>query len=693
MTRTPQSRPTRRTSAAILAAAAALVAVTGAAPARGGTFTWTGGDPTYGYLTLGDNWVGGVAPPSNGTADLVFGSANPHGFVPTDPNGFSIDSVTFNAASPSYTVAGLSGKTLTVGGGGITDAATAAQAVTEPVALSADQSWNVSAGGGSLSVTGGVNTGGHQLAVVGPGSATVSGLAGTGGLTVDGTGTLTLTGTDTYTGGTTLAGGTLALGAAAALGTTGTITFAGGTLQFSAADTTDYSARFAARNGTYDIDTNGQNVTFAALGAGSTAAALTKVGAGTLTLSAASTVSGYLIVNAGTLAITGSANVSSGSYATVTGTAANPAVLSVGGTARLTGSRSMYVGYGGVGSVNQSAGTVDLSATGAELFVGLTAGLAAGSQGHYLLTGGTADVYSLSVGTAGGAGTFTQQGGTVAVAGLGIGDGSTGGGSGGYALSAGTLTATTGISIDNAGTPAVFQQSGGAVSATAVTVAYNGNSSTPGSGTYTLTGGTLTTPTLQLALNGNSSGVFTLGGSGTLIAGTVTGGGTGAAFHFDGGTFQPSASQTLSGLGTLDVQAGGGRVRRPDRARTVGRAAVDPRRDGRGPRRRRRADQGRRWHPERARGQHLHRPDGRQRRLPGRGQPDRVGHRDRAGPGQRRRHPGRRRVGSTFEAVDPIATNSGSFALTARPARFTTCGAAAVAGTAGRSTIGRRTAG
>ena len=64
---------------------------------------------------------------------------------------------------------------------------------------------------------------------------------------------------------------------------------------------TDYSARFSALpNQAYSVDTNGQNVAFASVLA-SPGGTLTKLGAGTLTLSGANTYSGGTNVNAGAL--------------------------------------------------------------------------------------------------------------------------------------------------------------------------------------------------------------------------------------------------------------------------------------------------------------------------------------------------------------------------------------------------------
>ncbi len=116
-----------------------------------------------------------------------------------------------------------------------------------------------------------------------------------------GTGTLVLTGANTFGGGVRLSAGTLQLGSASAIGSSGSILFTGGTLQFTAANTTDYSARFSnAANQSLRFDTNGQNVTLATaltIAGGS----LTKLGAGTLTLGASATYNGATVVRGGTL--------------------------------------------------------------------------------------------------------------------------------------------------------------------------------------------------------------------------------------------------------------------------------------------------------------------------------------------------------------------------------------------------------
>ena len=128
-------------------------------------------------------------------------------------------------------------------------------------------------------------------------------ISGSGALEQLGSGTLTLSGANAYAGGTTLSAGTLSLGNADAIGSSGTISFAGGALQFTSANATDYSGRFStAASQDYKLDTNGRNVT---LGANLTSVggSLEKLGAGTLTLSGANSFAGGTTLSGGTLSL------------------------------------------------------------------------------------------------------------------------------------------------------------------------------------------------------------------------------------------------------------------------------------------------------------------------------------------------------------------------------------------------------
>ena len=189
--------------------------------------------------------------------------------------------------------------------------------------------------------------------------------SGTVALVKQGAGTLTLSGSSNYTGGTTLTAGTLALGSANAIGSSGTISFGGGTLQSSASNTTDYSARFSnAASQQVKIDTNGQNVTLAS-NLTSSGGSFEKLGLGTVTLSGTNTYSGGTTVSAGSLvgtttslqgAITNNAAVTfdqstSGTYAGVM--SGNGSLTKLGaGAVTLTGANT----YSGATTV--SAGTL-----------------------------------------------------------------------------------------------------------------------------------------------------------------------------------------------------------------------------------------------------------------------------------------------------------------------------------------------
>jgi fibronectin-binding autotransporter adhesin len=163
-------------------------------------------------------------------------------------------------------------------------------------------------------------------------------------------GTWTLTsGASTYTGSNLLTGGELIVsgtengGVSGPLGVGNTISFQGGTLGFGA-NNFDYSPRFDTANGqAYKIDTGVQSVTFAT-GLGGTGNTLTKLGAGTLTLSGNSTYTGLTTVSAGRLEFQGTKSgnadiiVSDSAALGVTdnGTALAPNTLTVGSSSGAT---------------------------------------------------------------------------------------------------------------------------------------------------------------------------------------------------------------------------------------------------------------------------------------------------------------------------------------------------------------------
>ena len=147
----------------------------------------------------------------------------------------------------------------------------------------------------------GTNTSTNTLApILGDGSG------GATTLTKTGAGQWVVSGANTYTGGTNINAGTLNLGSAGALGSSGTISFGGGTLLFTAANTTDYSARFSsAVNQAYNLTINSPQSVTLGTALTSVGGSLSKSGSGTLTLTATNSYDGGTTVLAGTLLLSG----------------------------------------------------------------------------------------------------------------------------------------------------------------------------------------------------------------------------------------------------------------------------------------------------------------------------------------------------------------------------------------------------
>jgi autotransporter-associated beta strand protein len=190
---------------------------------------------------------------------------------------------------------------------------------------------------------------------------------GSGSIVKTENGTWTLSATNGYTGGTSINGGTLQVAAANALGSSGTISFGGGTLAFSGAGSTnDYSSRFStAATQQFNIDTNGQSVTFATA-LNSAGGSITKSGAGTLSLTAnANSASGGTTVNGGSLKLTGTANAIGAISVNAGGT------LQIGVTKALVNTTALTLNGGTLqiagGAFSQDFGTTPLSLTAASV--------------------------------------------------------------------------------------------------------------------------------------------------------------------------------------------------------------------------------------------------------------------------------------------------------------------------------------
>ena len=212
-------------------------------------------------------------------------------------------------------------------------------------------------------------------------------LSGPGSLTKAGASTtLTLSGTNTYTGGTAINLGVLNLASAGALGTSGTISFGGGTLQYSSSNFTDYSSRLSQAAGQeWRIDVNGQSVTFATAFT-SVGGKLIKSDSGpiggisqTLILTANNTYSGGTTINSGRLKVGSGGNTGS----LGTGGVINNSILEYNRLDLLEESNAISGG----GELTQS-GSGRLVLTGANTYAGVTT-IISGSGGIQVGKGAT----------------------------------------------------------------------------------------------------------------------------------------------------------------------------------------------------------------------------------------------------------------------------------------------------------------
>jgi autotransporter-associated beta strand protein len=193
-----------------------------------------------------------------------------------------------------------------------------------------------------------------------------------GALTVKDTaggGTLVLSAANTYTGTTTLSNGTVQLAVAENAGTSGplglsaaanpgAVVLRGGSLQFTSVNQNDYSGRFSTSAGQgYNIDVNGQTVTFATALTSSGGALTLKnsTGNGKLILTATETYTGTTTVNSGTLDISASSSLAGGGNVTVNG-----GTLELDGISTLTSNTVLTL------ASSPAAGSVNLHYTGTQ---------------------------------------------------------------------------------------------------------------------------------------------------------------------------------------------------------------------------------------------------------------------------------------------------------------------------------------
>ncbi|HJT81486.1 MAG TPA: autotransporter-associated beta strand repeat-containing protein [Chthoniobacterales bacterium] len=385
------------------------------APALHATITWSGGTNTIGadqlvqdnhiIVTGGNNSAQGAAGPPAGTNGGIL-QLNAGG------TGFEITgaSVMLNADNSSPGKLNLADN-LTSHASSVTSGILNAGAGSLPGTL------NLSSGTRTISVENGTVPGnGADLHI----SARID----NGGITKIGAGILALSGANIYPGGTSLSAGTLYINSATALGT-GDLTIAGantaidnrsggpltltnnnplnitgGNLTFIGTNDLNFGTGFsviANADRTINIVNSGANFTIGGIiGDNGQHRALTKTGAGTLTLAGDTLYTGGTVVNDGTLQLTGSTNsgvgVSSGATFVNSG--------SVGGNVSVTGLMaqtgdgmilgSLVVNNGGAANVNGGTLTVNGAVTNNGTFI-----LRSGAQittGSGFVNNGTLDL-------------------------------------------------------------------------------------------------------------------------------------------------------------------------------------------------------------------------------------------------------------------------------------------------------------
>ncbi len=539
---------------------AASMTISSASVTIGGANTYTGATTLGGTGTLNlttANLAAASAVQFNGVGSLVYnqnldGTASntitdiAGGFGSVVKNGTA--TLTLSSAANSYNATVINSGTLALSSTGKLGNATTSGTVTltggtlnlnsttqtvANVTVSAGQITS-----GTLSATGVFNLLGGSIS---------SALTGAAALSVSSSATVTLAGANTFTGGTTLSAGTLALGSAGAIGAAGTISFSGGTLQFSAANTTDLSARFSnAASQLYNLDTNSQSVTLATA-LTSVGGSLTKSGAGTLTLTGANTFTGGTTLNTGTLVVTatslpGNAALTASTSALVFNQAANGTFAGV-----ISGAGTL---------VKQGAGTLTLS--GANTFTGgttLSTGtlvVSAASLPGNIALAVTSSALVFNQTTAGTfAGAITGSGSVTALGGSTLTLTNTNSYTGGTTVNAGTLIVSTAslpgnVALTASTSALVFNQVAvgtfaGVISGTGTLTAQGGSTLTL-SGANTFTGGT--------TLNAG-----TLVVTATSLPGSIALATTSSALVFNqtsAGTF----AGVISGTGTLTAQGG-----------------------------------------------------------------------------------------------------------------------------------------
>lgn len=341
----PQSRNSRGLLLALPAAVASLSMLTPqSVQAADYTFNTTGGTGGTPSPWSTSSWSPGVPTSS---LDNVFYFTAPSGqrMITTNNlgNGFQLNRLvltnnTSNTNPQNLSIAGNSLNfvknsadvlpSITIAKSNTTSTVSISAAMTVTDALTITNS----ATGGTTQFSGAINNiAGVTFDGSGSGALTWGGgiTSGAGGITNNGAYTVVLTGNNTYTGVTTFGSGVISVGTigdgGVASGNLGrasnaatNLVFNGGTLRYTGANATSDRAFTINAGKTATIET-ANNISFAGATGAATNGALTKIGAGTLTLDGANTYTGATTVSAGTLVLSAGGSISSSSVVLGTG--------------------------------------------------------------------------------------------------------------------------------------------------------------------------------------------------------------------------------------------------------------------------------------------------------------------------------------------------------------------------------------
>jgi len=235
-------------------------------------------------------------------------------------------------------------------------------------------------------------------------------ISGSGAAYILGSGTNVFGTNNTYTGGTFLNSGTLAFGLPGAIGT-GTLTFQSNAAVAATTGMTITNRVVINSNATATFNYGTNTITNS--GAISGAGNFLKLGNGNLSLTASNTFTGIFQVNAGTIDFGTSGSISPSSIYLGYNTG-DSGIMKVGTGNTVTvnnNSPGLVMGYNGSGALYQSGGAINLN--GGSGGIAFPLGYNPGSYGFYQLSGGTASIPELGVGSGpGGNGIFQMTGGT-----------------------------------------------------------------------------------------------------------------------------------------------------------------------------------------------------------------------------------------------------------------------------------------